>query len=221
MERFAAPASSASPHTRFAFSGWNRCGIQPSASSAACSTFFGPSAATQIGIVSRSGWVRIFSALPSPVTAPCSLSRGSWKIPSEVSGSRLSPRRTRSITSAVRASGLEYGTPWKPSITCGPLAPSPRIARPPETLSSPAAVCRIAPGVREYRFRIPEPISIVSVFAARYPISVGESKPYASGTHTVSSPACSSSTTWSAAALGLPSYISIWDSFMGSVMAPS
>ncbi len=74
---------------------------------AACSTDLGPSAAIQIGIESRSGWVSIFSGLPSPVTAPSSLDSGSLKTPSEVSFSRLSPRRTRSMISAVRPSGLE------------------------------------------------------------------------------------------------------------------
>ena len=66
-----------------------------------------------------------------------------------VSGSRLRPLRMISTTSWVRAIGLAYGTPWKPSITCGPLTPRPRIARPPLTLSRPAAVWRRAPGVRE------------------------------------------------------------------------
>jgi hypothetical protein len=41
------------------------------------------------------------------------------------------------------------------------------IARPPLTLSSPAAVCRSAAGVREYTFRMADAISMVSVFAAR------------------------------------------------------
>ena len=46
-------------------------------------------------------------------------------MPSLRSVSRRSPRRTRSTISRVRPSGLSYGTPWKPSITCGPLAPRP------------------------------------------------------------------------------------------------
>ncbi len=61
--------------------------------------------------------------------------------------------------------------------------------------------------------RIATPISTVSVLAARYPISVGPSNPYASGTQTVSSPACSRATTWSAASRGLPEYISWVESF--------
>src|SRR3954465_11607172 len=60
---------------------------------------------------------------------------------------------------------------------------------------------------------------MVSVFAARYPMGVGGSKPYASATQTVSSPAFSSATTWSAASRGLPEYISIWESFISVLRA--
>ena len=42
-------------------------GCQPSASSAASATFFGPSAAMTMGIRSRTGWLISFSGLPSPV----------------------------------------------------------------------------------------------------------------------------------------------------------
>src|SRR5260221_12803158 len=65
--RFAWPAASAAPHTDAAFSGKYQIGCQPSASSAAISTFLGPSAATKIGIRSRTGWLISFSGLPSPV----------------------------------------------------------------------------------------------------------------------------------------------------------
>src|SRR3954462_4731562 len=57
------------------------------------------------------------------------------------------------------------------------------------------------------------PISTRSVLAARYPIRVGESKPYASGTQMVSNPACSSVAAWSAATRGLPAYVSWVESF--------
>src|SRR3984893_18416072 len=42
-------------------------GSQPSASSAASSTFFGPSAATTIGMRSRTGWLISLSGFPRPV----------------------------------------------------------------------------------------------------------------------------------------------------------
>ena len=45
-------------------------GIQPSATSAVIATFFSPSAATQMGILGRTGWAMIFSAFPSPVPSP-------------------------------------------------------------------------------------------------------------------------------------------------------
>ncbi len=48
----------------------NIMGIQPSASSAVMATFFSPSAATQMGMVGRTGWAMILSALPSPVPWP-------------------------------------------------------------------------------------------------------------------------------------------------------
>ena len=47
--------------------------------------------------------------MPSPVTAPSSLVSGSLKTPSLVSGSRLRPRRTMSMTSAVRRQRLGVG----------------------------------------------------------------------------------------------------------------
>ena len=54
--------------------------------------------------------------------------------------------------------------------------------------------------VREYTLRIPAPMLIVLVFAARKPIWLTESKLYASGTHTMSRPALSSSCTrWTSA----------------------
>jgi hypothetical protein len=56
--------------------------------------------------------------------------------------------RQISMISRVRATGLSYGTPWKPSITCGPDAPMPRIARPPDSASRPAAVIAMSVGVR-------------------------------------------------------------------------
>ena len=102
--RLAAPASSESPQTSRARSGMNRIGSQPSASSAVISTFLSPSEATQIGMVSRSGWTRIFSGLPRP--SPWPSDSGMSKMPCDSSGSRLRPDRTIRITSRVRPSGL-------------------------------------------------------------------------------------------------------------------
>ncbi len=44
--------------------------------------------------------------------------------------SRFQAMRQMSMSSRVRPSGAWYGTPWKPSITCGPEAPMPRMNRP-------------------------------------------------------------------------------------------
>ena len=49
----------------------------------------------------------------------------------------------------MRGIGLSYGTPWKPSITCGPEAPRPSTKRPSLTKSRPAAVCAMHDAVRE------------------------------------------------------------------------
>src|SRR6202043_3248670 len=67
--RFAWPAASAAPHTDAAFSGKYQIGCQPSASSAASSTFLGPSAATNIGIRSQRDRVvpaGVLQPLPPP-----------------------------------------------------------------------------------------------------------------------------------------------------------
>ena len=103
-ERLAAPAARASPQTDCAFSGWNRIGSQPSASSAVIATFLSPRAATQIGTTERSGRVSSFSGLPRP--RPWSAGSGRVKSrPSCSSGSRRRPCRTILMTSRVRPSG--------------------------------------------------------------------------------------------------------------------
>ncbi len=106
--------------------------------------------------------------------------------------------------SLMRTIGFSYGTPWKPSTTCGPDAPRPRMKRPSLTKSQPAAVMAINAAVREYTFRIPVPISTRSVIAARYPTCEMASKLYASATQTTSRPAFSRSTTRCAASLKPP-----------------
>ena len=74
------------------------------------------------------------------------------------------------MISRVRASGASYGTPWKPSMTCGPDAPSPRMNRPPDSLSRPTAVIAMSVGVREYSGRMLDPICALLVTAARKPM---------------------------------------------------
>lgn len=54
-----------------------------------------------------------------------------------------------SMISRVRVSGLSNGTPCHPSMTWGPEEPRPRMNRPPDTASSPAAVMAVSVGVRE------------------------------------------------------------------------
>src|SRR3954454_6260459 len=47
----------------------------------------------------------------------------------------------------VRASGFGNGWPYQPSTTCGPLTPSPRFIRPPDSRSSVIADIAVAAGV--------------------------------------------------------------------------
>ena len=59
-----------------------------------------------------------------------------WR-PVYSSGSRRQTRRQISIVSRVLPIGASNGTPWKPSITCGPDVPMPSSNRPSETSSRP------------------------------------------------------------------------------------
>ena len=99
-------------------------------------------------MVERCGCVMILSGLPRPV--PWSSGRGNWYfLPSCTSGaSRFHTSRQMSMISRVRWMGASYGTPWNPSITCGPDAPRPRMQRPPDRSSIPAAVIAMSVGVR-------------------------------------------------------------------------
>ena len=116
----------------------------------------------------RFGWLISFSGLPSPV--PCPAGSGTCTVwPSYTTGSRCHTMRHTSMYSRMRGIGCSYGTPWKPSMTCGPDAPRPRMKRPSLTKSQPAAVWPIAVAVRENTLMIPVPISIRSVLAARKP----------------------------------------------------
>lgn len=89
-------------------------------------------------------------------------------------------RRTISTYSRVRASGLSNFTPYQPSETCGPETPRPSRKRPPERESRVAAVIAVIAGWRAGIWRIAEPTSMRSVFAATQDRTVGASEPYAS-----------------------------------------
>ena len=71
------------------------------------------------------------------------------------------------ITSTMRDRGFLNGTPQKPSITCGPELPRPRMNRPPETWSRLAALVAMAVGVREKTLMMLVASCTRSVLAAR------------------------------------------------------
>ena len=130
--RLARPAFSSSPHTLWNFSGSKKIGSQPSASCAVAVTLRPIRLAHQMGISWRTGWLISFSDLPRPV--PCPSGSGTCTVcPLYSNFSRRQIIRQLSMYSLMRTIGFSYGTPWKPSITCGPLAPRPRMNRPLET----------------------------------------------------------------------------------------
>ncbi len=57
--------------------------------------------------------------------------------------------RQMSMISVTRVTGASNGMPWKPSITCGPDEPRPRMQRPPDSASMPAADMASSAGLRE------------------------------------------------------------------------
>jgi hypothetical protein len=74
-----------------------------------------------------------------------------WRVNTRPSCSSFSRRHAIlqiEMISFMRVSGSVYGTPWKPSMTCGPEAPRPSTKRPSERASRPAAVWAIQAGVR-------------------------------------------------------------------------
>ena len=71
-----------------------------------------------------------------------------------------------SIVSRVRCTGRSNGTPCQPSITCGPLAPIPRIIRPSDNVWTPWAVIASIAGVRAPSWAIPVASRSRSVTAA-------------------------------------------------------
>ena len=82
-----------------------------------------------------------------------------------------------STYSRVRASGLANRTPCQPSDTCGPDSPRPSRNRPPDSVSSVAAVIAVIVGVRAGICRIALPTSMRSVFAATQVSTVTASEP--------------------------------------------
>ncbi len=100
--------------------------------------------------------------------------------PSRRTVSRASAIRTTSTYSRVRASGLSKRTPCHPSETCGPDTPRPSRKRPPERVSSVAAVIAVIAALRAGICMTAAPTSMRSVCAATHDSTVGASEPYAS-----------------------------------------
>src|SRR5688572_14349314 len=91
--------------------------------------------------------------------------------------------------------------PCQPSITCGPLTPSPRRKRPQDIEARLIAVIATSAGVRVPACMIPAPRWMREVRAARNASGVTASWPQASADHTQSTPRRSASTTQSLPAL--------------------
>ena len=83
--------------------------------------------------------------------------------------SRASVRRTTSTYSRVRRRLLVNGTPYQPSLTCGPLSPSPSRKRPSLKTSSETAAIAVAVARRAGICIRPEPRPIRSVLPASMP----------------------------------------------------
>ena len=99
------------------------------------------------------------------------------------------------MVSLVAATGAWKRTPCHPSMTCGPLTPSPSTNRPPDRAANDIADMASSAGVLVPSWAIPEASRRVVVRAARYPRGVRASYPHASGTHTDVAPRRSASTT--------------------------
>ena len=125
-----------------------------------------------MGRLSRTGCTVSVRALPGPSGS------GSVKnSPSKATFSRASALRTMATYSRVRPSGLSNRTPCQPSETCGPETPRPSRNRPPERVSSVAAVMAVFAGVRPGIWNTAEPTSICSVWAAIQVSTVAASEP--------------------------------------------
>ena len=72
-----------------------------------------------------------------------------------------------STVSRIRVKGARNGRPCKPSTTCGPLTPRPRMKRSPEMAAIVSAVMAVMLGVRALICMMPVPRRIWLVFAAR------------------------------------------------------
>ena len=123
-------------------------------------------------------------------------------LPAKLTFSPVNTLRTIATVSRMRASGWPNGMPCKPSMTCGPETPKPSRNRPPDKWASVIAVCAIVTGERVPTWITPEPSSMDSVRAARYPSSEGASAPQASATQQTSRPSFSASTANSAVLSG-------------------
>ncbi len=119
--------------------------------------------------------------------------------PAYATDSRRRAIRTMSTYSRVRPSGAANGTPCQPSLTCGPLTPSPSRNRPPDSVSSVAAVIAVIAGVRAGICMTAAPRSMRSVSAPIQDSTVGTSEPYASAAHATAYPSRSAS--WATATL--------------------
>ena len=160
------PARRSSPQTCWNLSGSKKIGNHPSAWRAVAATLLPIRLAQNTGMSARFGWLISLSGLPRPVPWPAG--SGTCTVwPSYTTGSRRHSIRHTSMYSRIRGIGCSYGTPWNPSMTCGPDAPRPSTKRPSLTKSHPAAVCPMAVAVRENTLMIPVPISSRSVLAAR------------------------------------------------------
>jgi hypothetical protein len=88
--------------------------------------------------------------------------------------------RTIATYSRVRWICLANGCPCQPSATTGPDEPIPSSIRPPERVSSVAAVIAVIAGERAGIWNIPAPSLIRSVCPASQASTVAVSEPYAS-----------------------------------------
>src|SRR5882762_3366115 len=149
---------------------------------------------------------------------------GSWY--TSPAYSRRSPRatvRTMSIVSRVAVTGARKRTPCHPSMTCGPLVPSPSRKRPFESDCIDIADIANIAGVLAPTCTMPEPSLIVVVLAARYANGVSASCPQASGAHTDVAPSFSASTTKSASpgvdtTAPIPTCMLVTSSMLGAIV---
>ena len=93
---------------------------------------------------------------------------GSWyTAPSYSRRWPLVTARMISIVSRVRRTGWSKRTPCQPSITCGPLAPTPSTNRPSERACIDSADMASMAGVRAPSWTMPVASRIVDVCPAR------------------------------------------------------